>query len=185
MKPAEYRQSGVTGVQPLLRMSDLSEAATVIPEVAGVAWEKCKPEGGHRMFPVINPWMFVNPDLTRWMPLGGPFQLQDINPVTRWLSPNLDINFAGKPDVEKDIVANIASYGRQLGVIIPALLELAGDNNSPEVEKLRTLAGDIEAAKQKHKIRQAETLKQGLLSLKETDPEAFRSLLESVADQKD
>ncbi|TNC91500.1 MAG: hypothetical protein CSH36_09320 [Thalassolituus sp.] len=144
------------------------------------------------MFPVMNPWMFVNPDLTRWMPLGGPFQLplsgdviQDINPVTSWLSPNLEINFAGKPDVEKDIVANIASYGRQLGVIIPALLELAGDNNSPEVEKLRTLAGDIEAAKQKHKIRQAETLKQGLLSLKETDPEAFRSLLESVADQKD
>jgi len=173
-------------------MSDLSEAATVIPEVAGVAWEKCKPEGGHRMFPVMNPWMFVNPDLTRWMPLGAPFQLplsgdviQDINPVTSWLSPNLEINFAGKPDVEKDIVANIASYGRQLGVVIPALLQALGDVDSPEVEKLRKLAGDIEAAKQKHKIRQAETLKQGLLSLKETDPQAFRSLLESVADQKD
>ena len=105
--------------------------------------------------------------------------------MTSWLSPNLEINFAGKPDVEKDIVANIASYGRQLGVVIPVLLQALGDVDSPEVEKLRALAGDIEAAKQKHKIRQAETLKQGLLSLKETDPEAFRSLLESVADQKD
>ena len=118
------------------------------------------------------------------LPLSGDV-IQDINPVTSWLSPNLEINFAGKPDVEKDIVANIASYGRQLGVVIPALLQALGDVDSPEVEKLRTLAGDIEAAKHKHKIRQAETLKQGLLSLKETDPEAFRSLLESVADQKD
>ena len=140
------------------------------------------------MFPVINPWMFMNPVMTQLLPLGAPQMplsgdvVQDINPITSWLSPNLQFNFAGNPTVEKDIHVNVASYGRQLGTLIPAVLALAADNDSPEVEKLRSLAADIEAVKAKHRQDKAQLLKQDLLLLKKEDPEGFRVLLEALTD---
>lgn len=138
------------------------------------------------MFPVINPWMFINPVMTQllpfWgsqMPLSGDV-VQDINPVTSWLSPSLQFNFAGNPVVEKDIHANVASYGRQLGTLIPAVLALAIGNNSPEVEKLKALAADIETVKAKHRRDKAQLLKQDLLMLKKEDPEGFRVLIKAL-----
>jgi len=140
------------------------------------------------MFPVMNPWMFMNPMMSQLLPLGAPQMplsgdvVQDINPVTSWLSPNLQFHFAGNPAVEKDILANVASYGRQLGTLIPAVLSMAGDISSPEIDKLKILADEIEAVKEKHRQQQAMSLKQDLLILKKEDPEGFRVLLEALTD---
>jgi hypothetical protein len=67
-------------------------------------------------------------------PLSGNVT-QDINPITSWLSPQVEFNFAGKREVETDVVSNIASYGKQLGTIIPALLELAGETQGPALDE--------------------------------------------------
>lgn len=110
------------------------------------------------------------------LPLSGNVT-QDINPVTSWLSPQVEFNFAGKREVEADVVSNIASYGKQLGTIIPALLELAGDTQGAALDDLRTLEAKIESTKKKHRNKQTEILRAELTRLKQNDPEALKVLL--------
>jgi hypothetical protein len=114
------------------------------------------------------------------LPLSGNVT-QDINPVTSWLSPQVEFNFAGKREVEADVVSNIASYGKQLGTIIPALLELAGDTQGAALDNLRTLEAKIESTKEKHRSQQVlksqQELRKELELLKQKDPEALKALL--------
>jgi len=121
----------------------------------------------------------INPFLAHYYaPLSGDVT-QDINPVTSWLSPHLQFNFAGNKDIESDVTANIASYGRQLGTIIPAVLELAGDKDSPAIENLRAMAAHIEEVKEKHRQRSQKQLREQLAALQKEDPEALKALLAS------
>lgn len=140
-------------------------------------------EASSWMFPFGSP---LHPSLNA--PFTSPFNLplsgnvtQDINPVTSWLSPQVEFNFAGKREVEADVVSNIASYGKQLGTIIPALLELAGDTQGPALDELRALEVKIESIKEKHRSQQAlksqQELQQALEKLKQEDPEALKTLL--------
>ena len=119
----------------------------------------------------------INPFLADYYaPLSGDVT-QDINPVTSWLSPHLQFNFAGNKDIESDVTANIASYGRQLGTIIPAVLELAGDKDSLAIENLRSMAAHIEEVKEKHRQRSQKQLREQLAALQKEDPEALKALL--------
>lgn len=131
------------------------------------------------MFPFMLP--FLSPQAMSLMfPLNAPLSgnvTQDINPVTSWLSPQVEFNFAGKREVETDVVSNIASYGKQLGTIIPALLELAGETQGPALDELRALEAKIELTKEKHRNQQTEILRAELTRLKQNDPEALKALL--------
>lgn len=133
--------------------------------------------------PTSPSWMFpfgsllypsLNPPVNA--PLSGNVS-QDINPITSWLSPQIEFNFAGKREVEADVVSNIASYGAQLGTIIPALLELAGDTQGPALDELRELEAKIESIKEKHRSQQTTKLRHELEKLKQEDPEALKTLL--------
>lgn len=44
-----------------------------------------------------------------------------------WQFHGLEINFAGEPDIEKEVIEKVASCGRQLGIVTDALLSLAGE----------------------------------------------------------
>jgi hypothetical protein len=131
------------------------------------------------MFPFMLP--FLSPQAMSLMfPLNAPLSgnvTQDINPITSWLSPQVEFNFAGKREVETDVVSNIASYGKQLGTIIPALLELAGETQGPALDELRALEAKIELTKEKHRNQQTEILRAELTRLKQNDPEALKVLL--------
>ena len=131
------------------------------------------------MFPFMLP--FLSPQAMSLMfPLNAPLSgnvTQDINPITSWLSPQVEFNFAGKREVETDVVSNIASYGKQLGTIIPALLELAGETQGPALDELRALEAKIELTKEKHRNQQTEILRSELTRLKQNDPEALKALL--------
>jgi hypothetical protein len=124
---------------------------------------------------------FLSPQAMSLMfPLNAPLSgnvTQDINPITSWLSPQVEFNFAGKREVETDVVSNIASYGKQLGTIIPALLELAGETQGPALDELRALEAKIELTKEKHRNQQTEILRAELTRLKQNDPEALKALL--------
>ena len=47
---------------------------------------------------------------------------QPINPG--WFDVDIN-NYAGNPQVEKDVVEKVASFGMQLGILTEAVLELA------------------------------------------------------------
>lgn len=118
------------------------------------------------------PWL---PFWNLWrFPLSG--NVGDIAPVTDWFSPHINV-FAGNAPLEAEINANVASYGKQLGIITEAVLELSTGKPGPAVKRLKDLAAEIEKAKDDHKTRavtQAETTLQGL---KRDDPKAFKDVM--------
>jgi len=70
---------------------------------------------------------------------------QSINPG--WFDVNIN-NYAGNPQLEKDIVEKVASFGKQLGILTEAVLELAGSKPRSEdsaITSLREIAAKIEA----------------------------------------
>ena len=70
----------------------------------------------------------------------GPFSgdvTHDIAPITGRLSSQFEFNFAGNGRVEAEVVADFASYGKQLGILSEAMLELA-DGNKGEAISLYT-----------------------------------------------
>ncbi len=112
-------------------------------------------------------------------PLSGNVE-QNYHPVTSWWSPQFEFNFAGDQHIEAQVVSNIASYGRQLGMITEAVLALAENNDSPAIEKLRKLADKIENVKNEHSRESIESLESQLRKLKESDRAAFDKLLSQL-----
>ena len=127
----------------------------------------------------MNPWEIWSAALAR-LPFGGDVT-QSIAPLTNWFSPNVEVNFAGNRRIEGDIVTNVASYGKQLGLLTEAVVALSGNNTSPAVKKLRDLAKEIEKRKLQHKddvLRQART---SIETLQKLDPTGFAQLLREFA----
>jgi len=124
------------------------------------------------MYPWL-PWMSA---FAR-QPFGGDVS-QAISPLTNWFSPTIEFDFAGDQHIEADIVANVASYGRQLGAITDAVLALARDDTSPPVTRLKDLAEQIEASKRRRRKSLEEDAKRSLETLRKTDLEAFLRVLQ-------
>ncbi|MGB8274225.1 MAG: hypothetical protein WCF16_03035, partial [Alphaproteobacteria bacterium] len=97
----------------------------------------------------MNPWLPWLETFAKW-PLSGDVT-QDISPLTNLLSPSVAFNFAGNRGIEADLVSNVASYGRQLGVLSDTVLELAKGAKGPAVTRLRKLAAQIEERKVEHR----------------------------------
>ncbi|TFH59383.1 MAG: hypothetical protein E4G91_08980 [Candidatus Zixiibacteriota bacterium] len=126
------------------------------------------------------PWLPWWPSL---MKLPGAENLnQDIAPVTTWFPTTYELNFAGDRRIESDVVSNVASYGKQLGILTDALLALAGDSENPAVERLRDVAQEIERRKQWHQSDLEATAKDALERLRNSDRPAFDRLLSEFAD---
>ncbi len=90
------------------------------------------------------------------------------------------MNFAGDRNIERDVVSNVASYGKQLGILTEALLALAGeDATQPEILRLREVAQKIEERKQAHRANLEEDAKEALDRLRDADPKAFKRMLGS------
>jgi len=123
------------------------------------------------MFPWLLPWV-------GWFkaPLSGNV-MQDISPITSWFSPQLEVNFAGDRKVEGQVVSEVASYGKQLGLLTEAVLELAEGKKGLSVDKLRQLAEQIEQVKNQQKIQLKYDVREDLNKLKQEDPAALNAIL--------
>ena len=63
------------------------------------------------------------------LPLSGDV-VQSINPITSFFSPtggqfglvNITVGQSSAPEVEKDVLSDVASYGKQIGQVADALL---------------------------------------------------------------
>jgi hypothetical protein len=100
------------------------------------------------------------------MPLSGDVA-QVINPWTAYFSPvgsqfglvNINMGLSGKPEIEAEVLSDIASYGRQLGRIGDVLSVLL-DHFSPSrpltpaestaIADLRAMLAAIHKVKHKH-----------------------------------
>ena len=109
-------------------------------------------------------------------PLSGDSN-QYIAPTTTWLSPQFELNFAGNRKIEAEVVADVASYGKQLGILSDAILELAKGKSGKAIDRLQTLVNEVEDVKNQHKDILEQRVKADLDKLKEQDPKAFRRLL--------
>jgi hypothetical protein len=123
----------------------------------------------------MTPWDLWMSALSR-MPLSGDVT-QAIAPLTNWFSPTVEMNFAGNRKIEGDVVANVASYGKQLGLLTDAVLALGKGNEAPPVQELRKLAAQIEERKRRHKDDLQQQARSALETLRKADPDALKRLL--------
>lgn len=123
---------------------------------------------------MFNPFSF--PPFAWNMPLSG--DVKDISPVTSWFSPQYEFNIAGNAALEKQVITKVASYGKQLGKLTNAVLELADGKPGEAVESLRALAAEIEAVKNKTLV---DTIEADLAKLKSQDKSAYRELIKRLS----
>jgi hypothetical protein len=99
-----------------------------------------------------------------------------------WQFHGLEINFAGEPQIEKEVVEKVASYGKQLGIVTDALLSLAGDapaEKEARLERLRGIAAEIDKIKAGHKGDLAATARKAMESRGKKDAKAAREIAAS------
>lgn len=126
------------------------------------------------------PWLW-SPQF--YFPWSGSV-LQRIEPTTNWFNDTI-LPTAGVADIERRVV-EVASYGRQLGLIIEVLLSMAESQGSlsPSVEesvkRLTEIQEKIEAIKTEHAYLTARQIEEQLNQLKERNPAEFESLVERL-----
>jgi hypothetical protein len=104
---------------------------------------------------------------------------QPISPVTTWF-PTV-INYQGDASVERKVTEEVASFGKQLGIISEALLEVAGDaKHGPKLKRLRTTVDEIEEVKRRQYKSLARQTTASFEELAERDPAEARALIDEL-----
>jgi hypothetical protein len=74
-------------------------------------------------------------------------------------------------------VTDVASYGKQLGILSEAMLEVADGNKGEAVDRLKKLTNQIDKVKHQHEERLEQKVKTDLEQLKQQNPKALKRLL--------
>jgi hypothetical protein len=131
----------------------------------------------------MNPWFFFwAPQLT--MPFGGSVA-QRIEPDTQWFFNGIPPT-AGDPAIERKAF-DVASYGRQLGLITEVLVDLAGQTppktakGQKPLKRLRDIQLRIEQVKEQDAIDALEQIDALLARLKKAHPERLAAARQRIA----
>jgi hypothetical protein len=131
----------------------------------------------------MNPWFFFwAPQLT--MPFGGSVA-QRIEPDTQWFFNGIPPT-AGDPAIERKAF-DVASYGRQLGLITEVLVDLAGQTppktakGQKSLKRLRGIQLRIEQVKEQDAIDALEQIDALLARLKKAHPERLAAARQRIA----
>jgi hypothetical protein len=101
------------------------------------------------------------------LPLSGNVT-QSINPWTMLFNPvgsqvglvNIDLGQSSRPEVEQEVLTDVASYGKQIGRIEDALIVLLDHFNPSRpltadeqrtIDDLRSLVADVQQVKQRYR----------------------------------
>ncbi len=114
------------------------------------------------------------------LPMAGNF-VQPIVPITSWFSPTVEVSYKGQPAIERDVVTSVAGYGSQLGTLIDAVVESAGDDRGPAMQRLRALKDQIDSIKDDHRDEDASRARSALAALAESDPETLQQVVAEFA----
>jgi hypothetical protein len=119
-------------------------------------------------------WLDLFPQFR--LPAPGSF-VQPIAPVTTWFSPTIEVNYMGNPEIEREIVTEVAGYGSQLGSLIDAVIEIADGKGGPAMQKLYELKNDVDSVKDRHRGDDAGRARMALAALARSDPAALREVV--------
>jgi hypothetical protein len=128
---------------------------------------------------------FPNPLNIMFPGAAGNWQAFD----ARFLSPNVSVNFAGNPTIEREVTEDVASYGRQIGWlndIVNALAAAAPDTikadpaASEALSKLQDALDKIEAIKKRRKVSAYDTAREALAELGQTDKAGYGRLVRTL-----
>lgn len=129
------------------------------------------------------PWFFFwAPQVT--MPFGGSVA-QRIQPDTRWFFEGIP-DHAGDPQVERKAF-EVASYGRQIGLITEVVADLAAqtppttEKGRKSLKRLREIQQRIEQVKEHDAIDALEQIDSLLARLKKTHPERLAAARRRIA----
>jgi heterodisulfide reductase subunit C len=130
------------------------------------------------MFPIVEWWKgFLE------FPLSGDVS-QWIAPVTSWFSPNIALN-VGNTQIEQEVVREVATYGKQLGVLSDLVLKMAEGNEAlkdvRELTQLKEIAERIGKIKTRYQKNLKDKAMETLDELKAKDPEALKNLLKEYS----
>ncbi len=101
---------------------------------------------------------------------------QPIAPLPGWFQTV--VNYQGDPSIEKKVTEEVASFGKQLGTISEALIEVAGDTRlGPKLTRLRTIMDEVEEVKQRHHRSLARETTDSFEQLADQDPVEARRLI--------
>jgi hypothetical protein len=84
----------------------------------------------------------------------------------------ITFNYAGNLPIEREVVEQIASYGKQIGIITDAVLTLAGQpprTGEDAIARLKAIAEKVEELKNRHKSSLADDARDAMERLAEVD----------------
>ena len=99
-----------------------------------------------------------------------------------WFSTNIKVTGLGDPELERQIVTEVATYGKQIGELTDVVLALAESANLTDnraLNELRTIAQQIELTKQVHRESAQQRAEHALQELAASDPEGLSRLIAS------
>ena len=111
-----------------------------------------------------------------WFPFTINYPSGDVD-LANWFSSNVNVTYAGTPAIERDVVERVASFGKQLGILTDAVLELGAGAKGKKVARLREIAEEIEAVKNRHKSDVRREAKKAIERLAKLDQSELKSLL--------
>lgn len=128
------------------------------------------------------PWNFSWAPVVHY-PWSGAVR-QVIAPETDWFFDSIAPG-GGNSRIEQRVFEEVASYGKQLGLITEVLLEGTDQSRLSEkgqrsLTRLKEIAGRIEKIKSQERDVQHQRLKDALLSLRQSDRQSFDALLAEV-----
>ncbi|SON56459.1 hypothetical protein HDIA_2918 [Hartmannibacter diazotrophicus] len=108
---------------------------------------------------------------------------QNFLPVTSFLSPTV-VNYndyQGDTRIEERVISDVASFGKQLGIVTEALLAVIdSDDDGEKFDRLRHLVARVEEIKQRCQRSDEERAKDAFEKLLKSDGKRARQLLEAL-----
>jgi hypothetical protein len=97
-----------------------------------------------------------------------------------WPTPAVVVAYAGDRAIEERVVSEVASFGRQLGILSEALLEIADGEPGKAVERLRAVTTRIETVKAHFTRALEEKAEDAFMALLDADPLAAGRLVDAL-----
>jgi hypothetical protein len=132
-------------------------------------------------------WMM--PWLNFWP--GGPSSTDaplsgDVSQWFKIFSPTI-VNGAGDPVLEREIVEDVATYGKQIGELTDVVLALAAHGKLPDSQalaELKTIAAKVAEKKAEYRQGVLERARKAMDELREHDAEGYALLLAGLTARK-
>ncbi len=121
------------------------------------------------MFPFAFPWI---PD--------QPVRAGDLTARPEAFLAPTHMTFAGDRAIEERVVSEVASFGRQIGILTEALLEIADGEPGPAVDRLRSVATRVETVKGRFSRVLEEKAEDAFMALLKADPVAAGRLVDAL-----